>query len=133
MAVRSMFTSTVRQYLAVVVLGFGALALPRTAHAEITLLMVEEVGCIWCARWHADVGPEYPITPEGLAAPLRTILIGDPQLDALTLTSTPVYTPTFLLLDGTREIGRIEGYPGEEFFWGFLGRLLDRAEPGWSQ
>lgn len=33
------------------------------------------------------------------------------------------YTPTFVLIDGGREVGRIEGYPGEAFFWGLLEKL----------
>ena len=35
--------------------------------------MVEQRGCVYCIRWHADVGPEYPITPEGRFAPLRVV------------------------------------------------------------
>jgi len=97
------------------------------AAADMTLLMVEEAGCIWCARWRADVGPEYPITPEGRAAPLRTIDIGDPALRDKDLTSRPRLTPTFILMDGNRELSRLEGYPGEDFFWGILGRMLTNA------
>ncbi|MBL3206218.1 thioredoxin family protein, partial [Klebsiella pneumoniae] len=39
------------------------------------------------------------------------------------------YTPTFILVDGGREIGRIEGYPGADFFWGLLERLAQRLPP----
>ena len=34
------------------------------------------------------------------------------------------YSPTFVLVDQGREIGRIEGYPGENFFWGLLENLV---------
>ena len=34
------------------------------------------------------------------------------------------FTPTFVLIDEEREIGRIEGYPGQEFFWGLLENLV---------
>ena len=37
-----------------------------------------------------------------------------------------VYTPTFLLMSDSREIGRIEGYPGEDFFWALLNQILDK-------
>ena len=30
-----------------------------------------------------------------------------------------------MLLDDGREVGRIEGYPGEDFFWFLLGELID--------
>jgi hypothetical protein len=29
-----------------------------------------------------------------------------------------------------QEAGRIEGYPGEDFFWGLLGRMLEEAGIG---
>ena len=37
----------------------------------------------------------------------------------------PVFTPTFVLVEDGKELGRIEGYAGDEFFWFLLGRLLD--------
>ena len=36
-----------------------------------------------------------------------------------------LYTPTFILVEGGQEIGRIEGYPGEDFFWGLLKMMLE--------
>lgn len=99
------------------------------ARADLSLLMFEEVGCVWCARWNADVSTEYPITPEGLAAPLRRLDIHDPLPDDLVLSSRPRFTPTFVLVEDGEELGRIEGYPGEDFFWGLLARLLERAAP----
>ena len=36
----------------------------------------------------------------------------------------PVFTPTFILVADGREAGRIEGYPGEDFFWGLLAKML---------
>ena len=37
------------------------------------------------------------------------------------------FTPTFILVQDGVEVGRIEGYPGEDFFWGLLGKMFDRA------
>ncbi|MBY4892904.1 hypothetical protein KUL25_09025 [Rhodobacteraceae bacterium N5(2021)] len=99
------------------------------ARAEMSLLMFEEVGCMWCARWNADVSPEYPITPEGIAAPLRRLDIHDALPEDLALTSRPRFTPTFVLIEDGTEVGRIEGYPGEDFFWGLLARLIAQATP----
>ena len=31
------------------------------------------------------------------------------------------------MIDGN-EVSRIEGYPGEDFFWGLLGRMLSDAK-----
>ena len=43
-----------------------------------------------------------------------------------------MYTPTLVLMDGGREVGRIVGYPGADLFWGLLGELFQRlpAESG---
>lgn len=111
------------------ILGLIGSALTGPARAEMALLMFEEAGCVWCARWNAEVSPEYPITPEGLAAPLRRLDIHDPLPDDLTLTSRPRFTPTFVLVEDGTERGRIEGYPGEDFFWGLLARMIEQAAP----
>jgi len=37
------------------------------------------------------------------------------------------YTPTFVLTEGDREIGRIVGYPGADFFWALLADLLAKT------
>jgi hypothetical protein len=42
----------------------------------------------------------------------------------IVLRSRVIYTPTFVLADGNREIARIEGYPGDDFFWTLLERML---------
>lgn len=110
----------------------GALALMTIgvqAHASgLELVMVEEQGCFWCARWREEVGPEYPLTPEGITAPLRRVDIRQPIPDDLSFTTRAVYTPTFILVSDGQELGRIEGYPGEDFFWGLLGRLIEQAD-----
>jgi hypothetical protein len=76
------------------------------------LLMFEEPGCVWCARWNEDVGGEYPITPEGQLAPLTRLQTPRPTSRKCQPASRPRYTPTFVVLQDGTEIGRIEGYPG---------------------
>jgi hypothetical protein len=110
-------------------IALGTLGAPGTARAEMELLMFEEPGCVWCRRWTEEVGDAYPVTPEGQAAPLRRLQLRDPLPEGIELVSAPRYTPTFVLIDDGTEVGRIEGYPGEDFFWGLLGRLLERATP----
>jgi len=101
---------------------------PGLAAAALELVMVEQAGCPWCARWNDEIGPIYPKTEEGEAAPLRRIDIGELP-DGMELEGKVVFTPTFLLVEDGRELGRIEGYPGEDFFWGLLARLLGET-PG---
>lgn len=103
-----------------------AFAIP--AQAEMALVMVEEQGCIWCARWNAEIAPIYTKTPEGQSAPLRRMEVNAPTPDDLTFKTAPHYTPTFILVDDGQEVARIEGYPGEDFFWGLLGVMLKQAQ-----
>jgi len=46
----------------------------------------------------------------------------------VTLLRAVTFTPTFVLLVDGIETQRIEGYPGEDFFWGLLGTMLDQAD-----
>lgn len=103
-----------------------------TAFAASQLLMAEEPGCVYCARWNAEIGPIYPKTGEGAAAPLLQIDITEPLPDGITLARPITYTPTFVLLvDGTEQ-SRLEGYPGEDFFWGIVGDMLKKADIDFS-
>lgn len=103
-------------------------ALPALGRADTRLLMAEERGCPWCARWNDEVGEIYGKTPEGKAAPLRRYDIDTPLPGDVTLDGKIYFTPTFVLLKDGTEVDRIEGYPGEAFFWGLLGQMLDEAE-----
>lgn len=98
------------------------------AGAETRLIMVEEDGCMWCARWNEEVSAIYPKTPEGKAAPLERIDIRAPRPEDLTFARPLFFTPTFVLVIDRVEASRIEGYPGEDFFWGLLKQMLERAE-----
>ncbi|MGX0978694.1 thioredoxin-related protein [Roseovarius sp. MBR-51] len=88
------------------------------------LVMVERHGCHWCEQWNAEIGPIYSKTVEGARAPLRRVQIKDLPAN-VEFVSPPVFTPTFVLVDEGRELGRIEGYAGDEFFWFILTNLLD--------
>lgn len=90
------------------------------------LVMVESRGCPWCVRWHAEIGPAYPKTTEGRRAPLRRLDISRTRAAGITFAAPVTISPTFVLVDGGREIGRITGYPGPDFFWGLLAELLDK-------
>lgn len=90
----------------------------------VELVMVEQTGCHWCAKWNEEIGPIYPKTPEGVRVPLRRVDLHKLP-DDLTFTSRPVFTPTFVLVQDGQELGRMEGYAGDEFFWFLLGQLID--------
>jgi hypothetical protein len=102
----------------------AAAAIPGANAAE--LLYVFEPGCPYCRLWDREIAPVYPKTKEAKRAPLQPIDRNDPALAGLKLASPVRYTPTFLLMENGAELGRIEGYPGEDFFWGRLATLLER-------
>lgn len=98
------------------------------------LVMVQQPGCYYCQRWNAEVAPAYPNTEEGRFAPLRRVELRALPAD-IVLTRRVSYTPTFLVVEGGREIIRLEGYPGAHFFWPLLDELLVehagfKPEPG---
>lgn len=97
------------------------LALASDVHAA-ELIMVRQAGCSWCALWDREIGPIYPVSDEGRFAPLRHVDLRAPLPPFVTKPVT--VTPTFILIEDDREIGRITGYPGESFFWGMLSEIF---------
>ncbi|WP_424969525.1 thioredoxin family protein [Dinoroseobacter sp. S76] len=104
------------------------LVAPLAVRAQsLELVMVEQTGCHWCAAWHAEIGPAYPKTAEGQAAPLRMVDLRALPED-LDLVSRPRFTPTFILVSDGQELARLEGYPGQDFFWPVLAQMLETAQ-----
>lgn len=121
---RRAFLSLTAACLALAAPGRAETAAPDDA---FELVMVEQAGCAWCARWDREIAPIYPRTDEGQAAPLRRIDLRAPVPGDLALDGRVIFTPTFILVRGGVEIDRLEGYPGEDFFWPVLASMLDRA------
>lgn len=113
--------------LGAVVAGFATAFTASVAASAAELVMFEAAYCEWCETWNEEIGPIYPKTAEGRAAPLRRVDIDAPRPDDLRTINGIVFTPTFVLVHEGQEIGRINGYPGEDFFWGLLGALLERV------
>ncbi|MDK3074399.1 hypothetical protein QO034_14960 [Sedimentitalea sp. JM2-8] len=94
-----------------------------TAAQATELVMVEQTGCEWCARWNQEIAPAYPNSSEGKFAPLRRVDLRAMPDDLVTARRV-TFTPTFLIVENGKEITRLEGYPGEDFFWPVLNKLL---------
>ncbi|MCA0919327.1 thioredoxin family protein [Pseudooceanicola nanhaiensis] len=92
--------------------------------AALDLIMVERPGCAYCAAWNRTIAPIYPKTAAGESAPLVRMDISEAPPEGVTFARPVVFTPTFILVDEGTELGRIEGYPGEDFFWGLLEKML---------
>ena len=90
------------------------------------LVMLEQPACPWCARFDAEIAPAYPKTEEGRIAPLRRVSIVEPWPPDLAGIVRERFTPVFILVEGGSEIGRIRGYPGDDFFWPLLDEMIAR-------
>ena len=99
---------------------------PVTEKPFVELVMFEQAACEWCEVWDEQVGIVYAKTAEGRRAPLRRMNIHDAMPVDVEINKPVVYTPTFVLLEKGVEVGRISGYPGEDFFWGMLDQLLKK-------
>jgi glutaredoxin len=119
---------TFRHGLLAVSLAFVVgLATPAAAQAA-ELLMFRRAGCPWCHTWDRTVGPVYPQTDIGRDLPVVMIDMDRDEAPEVKLDRPVRYSPTFVVVDDGIEIGRIEGYPGEDFFWGLLGRLHEKVK-----
>lgn len=107
------------------IVALVALASVREATAA-ELVMIESHTCEWCEVWNRQIADIYPKTEEGRIAPLRRVDISEPMPLDLADIAKGNFTPTFVLVANGVEIGRIRGYPGEDFFWGMLGELITK-------
>jgi hypothetical protein len=103
--------------------GLLSVAFALSASAA-ELVMYRSPGCPWCATWDQAIGPIYPKTELGRRAPVRMAELENAKDSGVVLQRPVRYSPTFVMVDDGREIGRIEGYPGEDFFWGLLENLV---------
>ncbi len=73
------------------------------------LMMFRSQTCEWCEMWDAEVGSIYAKTPEGRCMPPRRMDIEDLLPADLSAIGPVAYTPTFVLWENGRELGRIVG------------------------
>lgn len=121
-----MTRKTAAKILVIGLVALAANAWPAKARAA-ELLMFESGGCVYCLRWDRDVGSIYDKTPEAKILPLRRIDVNRQSASGVALQSPVRYTPTFVVVDRGREIGRIEGFISDESFWGLLDVLAAKV------
>lgn len=126
---QSLVSAAVQRSLALAVVLLCVTGAPGSVRAQdLQLLMVEQAGCYYCRIFNRDMAPIYETSAEGKLAPLVHVQLRDPLPEGITLASIPFVTPTFILLgpDGM-EIERLTGFPGEDFFWSYIGDMIATA------
>ena len=101
-----------------------SLTLVATPLSAAELVLFEFDGCLWCEQWKADIGRYYAETAEGKAAPLRVVDLFDKRPAHLRQIRPVRATPTFVLVEKGREVGRITGYTDAKSFWTDFGKML---------
>ncbi len=100
------------------------------ASAASELLMFDADYCTWCQIWEEEIGGIYHLTAESCQAPLKVIDFTTGDLpESLSIAEPVVYTPTFVLMHDHKEVGRITGYPGADYFWVELNDIINEGLP----
>lgn len=113
-----------RTTLAIMLAGIFAFFSGSAFAAEI--LVLEQPGCPYCAKFEKEIAPIWEKTDEGKRASLRRVDITKDWPDDLASIKHDRLTPTFVLVDDGKELGRLRGYPGDQYFWFLIDQLLDK-------
>lgn len=101
------------------------------------LLMIHNPVCPFCKAFMNDVAPYYSETKHGKTLPLVVIDITiteniewlKRELGAGNIKKIRG-TPTFIIYDDGKEIGRVEGYGGKEWFYEKLDEAVEESVQG---
>ena len=110
-----------------VLLAVSFLGARSAAASDFKLLYFFSHGCEYCELWDEEVGSIYHKTDESKTLPLRRVNADEVPKD-LARFDNIFFTPTFVVLKGEVEVGRVVGYMGQDFFWGYLNRLVEKAK-----
>jgi len=100
---------------------------PIPSNGNMELVVIEAPGCIYCTLFRRDVLPSYAASPRSKDLPIRFVDINDEAASAISIDYPVDIVPTFLVLKNNKEVGRIPGYTGPEFFFHTINYLLSTA------
>ncbi len=109
-------------------LALAALCARPVAVDASELVLFEQAACPWCEQWREEVGETFPLTDEGQRLGFRAVDIHAKRPDDLVSVGPVRFTPTFVVMDGAREVGRIVGYPGEDMFYAYLQEIIEKLD-----
>lgn len=101
-------------------------ALAPAGAAAAELVVFSQKGCVYCAAWERDIGRIFERTDEARRVGLRRVDMDAPRPPDLAGLTDIRVSPTFVVVDEGREIGRVLGYRDQDQFWGLLHPILDR-------
>jgi hypothetical protein len=105
---------------------FINVAAPVSKASAAELLVISSAHCPYCVAWEREIGRSYAVTAEGQRTPLRRFSIEAERPAGFAKIHEVQVTPTFILVERGREVGRIEGYSGGRAFWADFRALLAR-------
>lgn len=109
---------------------FACVAGESSTPAEAAeLLMFEQKACPFCEAFNREIAPDYPKSVAGGRAPLRHVDIWESRTGGVEGLDPAVFTPTFVLVDDGKEVGRLMGYPGRRYFYAEIEELIARMGP----
>lgn len=94
---------------------------------SVAVVMFRRESCPWCHAWDREVGDIWPRSDIGARHAMRMVDLDTDPMPEITLDHPVRFSPTFVVARDGVEIGRIEGYPGRDFFWGLIERLVAEA------
>jgi|CXWK01.1.fsa_nt_gi thioredoxin-related protein len=100
-------------------------SIPKLTSYE--LVVMEADGCTYCSLFRRDVLPSYKNSERAKDVPIRFVDVNDVPASKIELETPIDIVPTFVVLKGNKEVGRIPGYTGPENFFHTINYIIGSA------
>lgn len=123
-------------FMASPVMAHSSHQAPARTVVPSALIMIHHKDCHFCKAFMRDIGVEkYNATNIGTALPLRVFDVSTPEGRKAFLVERRAGrisprvrgTPTFIIYYNNKEVGRVTGYAGKEWFYRKLNAEVKRA------
>lgn len=117
----------IKRFSVMVSMATLAMFMPGFAQGA-ELVYFHSESCTVCEQWNEEIGGLYDHTIEAKRLTLRRVSVHDALPADLSFVKGVVYTPTFVVVDQGREVGRMVGYITDYFFWEQVGLQIKRLD-----